>query len=483
MFDVTVIGCGVVGALTARELTKYKIKVCMLEKENDVAMGASKANSGIVHAGFDAVPGTLKAKFNVKGNRMMPALCKSLGVKYKNNGSMVIAFDKGDLQIIDKLMLRGEKNGVRGLEIIDGDRAREIEPSLSGKVIGTLYAPSGGIVCPYGLTIAAAGNAMDNGAKLKLNFEVSEIKTLADGSYEILSSSGDCVKTKYIINCAGLYADKIASLAGDNSFSLRPRAGEYMILDKSVSGLCSSAIFRTPTAMGKGILVSPTVDGNIILGPTSADISDKEDTSTTPKGLEKIASQAFEDIPGIPLKNVITSFAGLRAVGDTGDFIIKESAKNFITLAGIESPGLTSSPAIAKYAVDLLKKKCGMTAEKNPDFNGKRKAYYKFSEMTPAAKNRIIKKNPDFGTIVCRCEGITKGEITDALKANPKPTDLDGIKRRTRAGMGRCQGGFCSPAAVKLIADYLGIPIEQVTKCGSGSEITLKKDTLSPFDR
>lgn len=470
VYDVAVIGCGVVGALTARELTRYRLNVCVLEKENDVAMGASKANSGIVHAGFDAHPGTLKAKFNVQGNRLMPGLCRMLGVKYKNNGSLVIAFGAEDMRHIEELYERGRQNGVTDMELLDKKRVHELEPALSDKVCGALYAKTGGIVCPYGLTIAAAGNAMDNGAELLLNFEVSAIAPTATG-YDITSADGQRITAKYVVNSAGLFADTVAAMVGDTSFRVHPRAGEYMILDKASASLCRATIFRTPTKMGKGILVSPTADGNILLGPTSTDTEDKEDKSTTPEGLAQIAVQAFEDTPDVPLRSVITSFTGLRAVGDTGDFIVRLSAENFITLGGIESPGLTSAPALAKYVVRLLKKKCGMQAVKNPDFNGRRKAYYRFSEMTPPAKNRVIRQNPDFGTIVCRCEGITKGEILEALTVNPPARDLDGIKRRTRSGMGRCQGGFCSPVIARMIAEQTGAPFETVTKKGPGSEL------------
>lgn len=474
MFDAVVIGCGVVGALIARELTKYNLKVCMLEKENDVAMGASKANSGIVHAGFDAAPGSLKAKFNVEGNRMMGALCRTLGVKYKNNGSIVIGFCEQDIKHIKELYERGIKNGVEGLEILDAKQVHELEPHLGENVVGALYAKTGGIVCPYGLTIAAAGNAMDNGAQLICNFEVSGISRDND-MYIITSTDGQSISAKYVINSAGIYSDKIASMVGDNSFTVHPRVGEYMILDKDCGYLCTRTIFRTPTKMGKGILVSPTADGNIILGPTSEDKSDKEDKSTTPEGITLVAKQAFENTPDVPLRGVITSFTGLRSVGDTGDFIIKKSAKNFISLGGIESPGLTSAPAIAKYIVSLLKKECGMKLLKNPDFSGKRKAYYKFSEMTTAQKNKIIRQNPDFGTIICRCEGISKGEIIEALTVNPPASDVDGVKRRTRSGMGRCQGGFCSTAIVEIISELKNIPFEDVTKFGKGSKINFNR--------
>ncbi len=476
MVDVTVIGCGVVGALIARELTRYDLKVCILEKENDVAMGASKANSGIVHAGFDAKPGSLKALFNVKGNRMMASVCKTLGIKYKNNGSIVIAFNDEDMAHIKELYERGIQNGVKELEILDKDAVHALEPNLSENVCGALYAKTGGIVCPYGLTIAACGNAMDNGAELLCNFEVVSITESAQGdAYDITAKDGKKISTRYVINSAGLFADEIAAMVGDTSFKIHPRSGEYMLLDKTSADLCKTTIFRTPTKMGKGILVSPTTHGNILLGPTSVDGEDKYDKSTTPEGLALIASEAFQNVPSVPTRNVITSFTGLRAAGDSGDFIIKFSAKNFLTLGGIESPGLTSAPAIAKHVVSLLKKKSGLVAVKNPSFNGKRKAYGRFNELSLAAKNRIIQHSPDFGTIICRCESITKGEILEALRVNPPAKDLDGVKRRTRSGMGRCQGGFCSPVITRMIAEEQGIPFEEVTKSGNGSYINISR--------
>ena len=474
MYDVTVIGCGVVGALIARECTKYQVRVCILEKENDVACGASKANSGIVHAGFDAHEGSLKALLNVRGCRMMKGLCHTLGVNYRNNGSLVIAFNDEDMKTVRALYERGVKNGVPDMEILDSAAVHALEPELAPNVVGALYAKSAGIVCPYTLTVAAAGNAMDNGAELKRNFRVERIESI-DGAYRLTSDRGEIVESRYVINSAGLYSDVIARMVGDDSFTVHPRSGEYMILDKASRGFCDRTIFRTPTKMGKGILVTPTTHGNILVGPTSVDMTDKEDKATTPEGLAAVASQAFEDTPNVPLRSVITSFTGLRAVGSTGDFIIRVSAPRFVTLGGIESPGLSSAPAIAKYVLAMLKKQCGFEAEKNDKFDGRRKAYWRFSELTAAQKNRVIRKNPDYGTVICRCEGITRGEILDALRVNPKAVDLDGVKRRTRSGMGRCQGGFCSPVIARMIEKETGVPFEQVTKKGEGSELNYKK--------
>lgn len=471
MYDAVIIGAGVVGGMIARKLSEYKMRVCILEKETDVAMGATRANSAIVHAGFDAKEGTLKAKLNVRGSQMMKQVTEDLGVKYRQNGSLVIGFNEADRQTIQGLLERGRKNGVEGLEIIEGERLFTIEPSLSKNVTCALYAPTGAITCPYELTIAAIGNAMDNGVELKLNFEVTGIKR-NDNYYEI-SSDTETIKSKIVINAAGIYSDKIAEMIGDTSFNIHPRAGEYILLDKECGTLVSHTIFRTPTKLGKGILVSPTVDGNLLAGPTSEDKSDKSDKKTTQNGLSKIMREAAENVDGIRFNKSITSFCGLRAVGSTGDFIINSPLNGFINVAGIESPGLTAAPAIAEYVFDMLSEKYKF--EPNLNYNPTRKSMTYFRDADIDEKNRMIKKNPSYGKIVCRCEGITEGEIIDAITTNPKATDLDGIKRRTRAQMGRCQGGFCSPSVIELLSERLGIPYEKVTKCGGKSIVNVNK--------
>ena len=344
MFDCVVVGAGVVGGLVARELTKYNLSVCILEKESDVAMGATRANSAIVHAGFDAKEGTLKAKFNVQGSEMMEGVCRELGVKYKNNGSLVVGFNEEDAETLRSLIERGNKNGVKKLSFLTRDELLELEPNIGDGVTCALRAETGAIVCPYELCMAAVGNAMDNGASLKLNFAVKNIENVG-GVYRI-SSANDSVEAKIVINCAGVYSDEIASMVGDAGFSVRPRRGEYMLLDKECGSLISHTVFRCPSKMGKGVLVSPTVDGNLLLGPTAEDIDDKADTSTTQAGLRHLSTLAGEQVKGINFGKVITSFTGLRATGSTGDFIINSPVKGFINCAGIESPGLTSAPAI-----------------------------------------------------------------------------------------------------------------------------------------
>ncbi len=469
MYDIAVIGGGVVGAMIARELSKYKLGICLLEKENDVAKGATRANSAIVHAGFDAKEGSLKAKMNVRGSEMMEKVCAELGVKYIRNGSLVIGFSDEDKETLSELCKRGITNGVDGVRVIDKTELKALEPNISDNAICALYAPTGAIVCPYELCIASVGNAMDNGAELFLNFAVSSIEKTEKG-YNITSENGATVSTKYVINAAGVYADAIAKMVGDGSFDIHPRRGEYILLDRECGNTVKHTIFRTPSKMGKGILVTPTVDGNLLVGPTSVDITDKDDNSTTSDGLSLVMRQANENIQGgVPFGKSITSFCGLRAVGSTGDFIINIK-DGFVNVAGIESPGLSSAPAIAEYVAELLVNN-GLALLPKPDFNPIRKANHAFREMSVEEKNDVIKKEPSYGRIICRCESITEGEILDAIRANPKATDIDGVKRRTRAGMGRCQGGFCGTYVMELIAKEYGIPLEDVTKSGGDSKM------------
>ncbi len=472
MFDVAIIGGGVVGALTARTLSRYRLKICVLEKENDVACGTSKANSAIVHAGFDAKEGSLKAKLNVLGSEMMEEVCRELGVKYRRNGALVIGYNKEDRELLELLLKRGVENGVKELYIAEKEELLKLEPNLSQNVTCALVAPTSAIVCPYELTVAAMGNAMDNGVELFREFAVDRIETEKDG-YTVFSGEKS-VKARFVVNCAGLYSDKIARMIGDDSFTVTPRKGEYMLLDKECGGVVDRTIFRTPTKMGKGILVSPTVDGNLILGPTSVDMSDKENTQTTREGLAEVVEKAKEMAEGIPFGKVITSFTGLRSVGSTGDFILTHPQKGFFNAGGVESPGLSASPAIAKYLVEQMAED-GLELIKNESFDPHREAMHAFREASPEEKNRIIQQDPAYGKIVCRCERVTLGEILAAIHKNPGAVDMDGVKRRTRAQMGRCQGGFCGPNIMEILAKELHLPTEQVTKNGKGSYMAIGK--------
>ena len=472
MFDVIVIGGGVIGGAVLRELSKYELNICLLEKENDVAMGASKANSGIVHAGFDAPEGSLKAKFNLLGNLMMEEYAKELGVKYINNGSLVVAFSEEERVALENLRKRGEKNGVGGLEIIDKNELSALECHISDKALSALHAKTGGIICPYELTIAEIGNAMDNGAELCLNFELSDVRKTENG-FILTSKGGERVEGKVVVNCAGLGAEAVANMFSDRSFKIGARRGEYLLLDRESFGFVSHTLFFAPTKLGKGILVSPTVDGNIILGPTAEE--GEWNTDTTAGGLASVIEKAKKMCPSVPVWNVITSFAGVRAYSDRHDFIIEESpdVKGLINCVGIESPGLTSAPAIGKYVCEELVGKM-LPLTRKCDFNPIRKPDYFFKNLSVEEKCELIKKESEYGRIVCRCEGISEGEILRALRENPKASDIDGVKRRTRAGMGRCQGGFCQSSVAEIISKELKIPLSRVTKKGEGSELVLE---------
>ena len=471
-YDVAIIGGGVIGSLAARAISRYRLRVVLLEATNDIAMGASKANSGIVHAGFDALPGTLKAKFNVRGCEMMADLCEKLHVPYKNNGSLVVAFSDDEMKTIRGLYERGKQNHVTQMEILDKAALMELEPNLSDEAVGALYAKSAGIVCPYELTIAAAENAVSNGVELRRNFKVTSL-SFADGCYTVGAESGDTVDATLVINAAGVYSDQISALAGDDSVKISIRRGEYFILDKTVGNMVNATIFQCPTEMGKGVLVTPTVDGNLLIGPTSTeDCNSKEDKATTLRGLRTVKTYAVKSCPDVSTRFAITSFSGLRAHPLNHDFILGPSKVNpqFIQAAGIESPGLTASPAIADYLAGIVARYFNEPAA-NPDYCERREDTFRFRNATDEERAAAIAKNPAYGRIVCRCESITEGEIIDAIRAPAGARDVDGVKRRTRAGMGRCQGGFCGSKVVELLAKELNCPMNEITKFGDGSRI------------
>ena len=399
----------------------------------------------------------------------MPELCKTLAVPFKPVGSLVVAFSDEEVETLGKLLERGKTNGVPGLEIYNKEKLTEAEPHISDEAKAALWAPSAGIVCPYELTIAAVENAVVNGADFIRNFEVDKIDF--DGEIFTVSSKENEIKTKFIINAAGVYCDEIASLIGDNSVHTTPRKGEYMLCDKSIGHLANHTIFQCPSKMGKGILVTPTVDGNLLIGPSAIDIEDKEDVATCSDTLADVLEAAKKSVPCVTTRDVITSFAGLRAHCDRDDFIIEPSEKNgqFINVAGIESPGLSSAPAIAVYVKDIL---LGMiSAEEKSDFNPVREEPVRFRHMSNEERKALIEKNPAYGRIICRCETITEGEILDAINSPAGARDVDGVKRRTRAGMGRCQGGFCGSKVVELLARELGVEINEITKFGGNSRI------------
>ncbi|MGG7057035.1 NAD(P)/FAD-dependent oxidoreductase [Clostridium tertium] len=460
MYDVVIIGAGVIGASIFRELTKFNLKVAILEKENDVAMGTTKANSAIIHAGYDPENGTLMAKYNVIGNEMFEDLCKELCVPFKRNGSLVIAFNEDDMKVIKHLYENGIKNNVKGLKIISKEEVLELEASISDNIVGALYAPTGGIVGPFEYTIALVENGVENGGEVKLNAEVASITK--DEVFTIKLKDDEEIKSKYIINAAGVFADKIHNMICEESFKITPIRGEYYVLDKDEGKSFKHTIFQCPSKVGKGVLVTPTVHGNLIVGPNAQEIDDKDSLKNTAEALEFIRETATRTTDKINFRSSIRNFAGLRADADIGDFIIEENnkVKGFIDASGMKSPGLSAAPAIANEVVEILKNS-GLNLVKNESFNPYRKQI-RFMELSIEEKRELIKKNKNYGRIICRCEEITEGEIIDAIKRSFGTISLDGVKRRCRPGMGRCQGGFCGPRVQEIIARELNIPLESI---------------------
>lgn len=477
-YDVIIIGGGVSGAASARELSRYKVKACVFEKEEDVCCGTSKANSAIAHAGYDAATGSLMAKLNVRGNEMMEQLSKDLDFPFKRNGSMVICLSEEDMPNLQALYDRGIANGVKGLQILNKEEVLEMEPNITDDVYAALYAPTGGIVCPFNMNIAFAENAYMNGVDFKFNTEVEDIKKLDEG-FELHTNNG-VYTAKYVVNAAGVHADKLHNMVSEKKIHITARRGDYCLLDKGAGKHVSKTIFALPGKFGKGILVTPTVHGNLLLGPTAIDIEDKEGTNTTRDGLDQVIAKAGMNVKNLPMRSVITSFAGLRAHEDGHEFIIEEveDTKGFIDCAGIESPGLTSCPAIGEMVANILKEKMGL--EKKEDFIATRKGILNPEDLTKEERIALIKENPAYGNIICRCEMITEGEIIDAIKRPLGAKSLDGVKRRTRAGMGRCQSGFCSPRTMEIIARECNISMFDITKSGGDSKIVVgtNKDTL-----
>ena len=478
MYDVIIIGAGVSGSAVARELSRYRIKVCVLEKEEDVCCGTSKANSGIVHAGYDAAEGSLMAKLNVRGNEMMDALARDLDIPFKRTGSLVICLHEEDQPQLQTLYERGGRNGVPGLRILGREELKDMEPNISDEACAALYAPTAGIICPFELNIAMAENAAMNGVEFRFNTEVQDLKSTEKG-WEIYTSQGVC-ETRYVVNAAGVYADVFHNIISKNKIHITPRRGDYCLLDKSAGSHVGRTIFALPGKYGKGVLITPTVHGNLLVGPTAVDIEDKEGTNTTKEGLDEIIKKAGMNIKNLPMRQVITSFAGLRAHEDGHEFIIGEvkDARGFIDCAGIESPGLTSSPAIGEMVGNIIRDK--MNLEEKEDFISIRKGVLNPNTLDREQRNFLIQEKPEYGNIVCRCEMITEGEIIDAIQRPIGARSLDGIKRRTRAGMGRCQTGFCSPKTMEVLARELHIPISEVTKSGGNSGIIRgrNKDSL-----
>lgn len=467
-YDVVIIGAGVIGTAISRWLSFYNLNILVLEKEEDICSGTSKANSAIVHAGHDALPGTLKAQMNIRGSEMMEELSKELDIPYKRNGAMVICFSEDDIPALKELYERGIKNGVKGLEIIDSKEVHEKEPNLSDDVVAALFCPTSAIICPFEMTAAFAENACANGCQYQFNTLVRDIKK--DGDSYIINNS---IKTKVIVNAAGVYADNIHNMVCDNKISIEARKGDYYIFDKEVGDYVTSTIFQLPSKMGKGVLVTPTIHGNLMIGPSATTVDDKEFTAPTSEDLAYVLSSATKTVKNVQTNKIITSFSGLRAHEINGDFIIQESTDKFYDCAGIESPGLTSAPAIGEKMAKLVADKLG--ASLKDTIIKTRKGITKLSELSDEDRTRLIKGNPLYGNIVCRCEQVSEGEIVDAIHRIPGAVSFDGVKRRVRAGMGRCQAGFCFSKTIKILARELNKDVTEINKNSEGSRMIYKK--------
>ncbi|MFW5671004.1 MAG: NAD(P)/FAD-dependent oxidoreductase [Acetivibrio ethanolgignens] len=473
MFDVVIIGAGVSGCAVARELSRYEVKALVVDKCEDVCCGTSKANSAIIHAGYDAPRDSLMAKLNVQGNERMEELSKELDFPFKRNGSLVVCMSEEDRPRLIELYERGLYNGVKGLKLLSREELLDMEPNIQETAIGALYAPTGGIVCPFEMTIAFAENANRNGVEFWFDTEVK--KVLKDGdSWKLVTDKGD-IRTRYVVNAAGVYADVFHNMVSSKKIHITPRRGDYCLFDKTAGSHVKRTIFQVPGKNGKGVLVTPTVHGNLLCGPTAIDIEDKEGVNTTQAGLSELVAKGQTTVKNLPMRQVITSFAGLRAHEDGHEFIIEEveDAKGFVDVAGIESPGLSSAPAIGSMTAELLRDLMGL--KEKADFVAERKGMLRPEELSLEERKALIKEKPAYGNIICRCEMISEGEIIDAIQRPLGAKSLDGVKRRTRAGMGRCQSGFCSPKTMEILARELSVDMSEITKSGGASKLIVSE--------
>ncbi len=466
MYDVLIIGCGITGAATAFCLSRYKLKVCILEKENDVAGGATKANSAILHAGYDPEPGTLMARLNVRGVELARDLCARLDVPYRRCGSLVLAFNKTECAALEELLRRGNENGVKGLRLLTAEEAGSIDGGLSADVAAALFAPSAAICSPWEFCLALAETAVRNGAELHLDTAVTGIERGCGGW--TVHTSGGSYAARFVVNAAGTSAARIHDMAAPHAYNIIPSRGQYFLLDKSEGARVSHIVFQCPSKNGKGVLVAPTVAGNLIVGP-NAEPADGDDAATTSGGLAFVQVTARKSVPSINFHESIRNFAGIRAHSTGGDFILQEAkgAPGFFDLAGICSPGLSAAPAIGEYAVELLAK-AGLPLEEKTDFVCRRRRV-RFKSLPPEDKARLVAENPAYGRVICRCETVTEGEILDALHSPIPPRSVDGVKRRVGAGMGRCQGGFCGPRVVELLSRELGVSPGRIVQDKAGT--------------
>ena len=478
MYDVLIIGAGVSGASIARELSKYDAKICVVERFEDVCCGTSKANSAIVHAGYDAQPGTLMARLDVEGSYLIPQLARDLDFPYRNNGSLVLCMHEEDLPLLQALYDRGRRNGVSALRMLTREEVLALEPNVREDVVAGMEAATGGIVCPFGMNIAFAENAAENGVEFRFDTTVTGFARTREG-WQVLTDRGT-LEARIVVNAAGVYADVLHNMVSAKKLHITPRRGDYYLLDRVTGGYVSHTIFQLPGKYGKGVLVAPTVHGNTIVGPTAIDIDDRDGVNTTAAGLEEVMRKAANIVKDAPLRQVITSFAGLRAHEDGHEFVIGEAegAPGFIDCAGIESPGLSSSPAIGRMVAELVRDK--LLLPRKAGYKSTRKGIVNPAALSFEERRALIAQNPAYGRIVCRCESISEGEILDAIHRPLGARSLDGVKRRVRAGMGRCQGGFCSPRVMEILSRELGVPMDEITKKGGDSRLIVgvNKDPL-----
>lgn len=465
-YDVAVIGAGISGAMIARELSQRSVTLCVLEAQSDAAGGATRANSGIVHAGYDALPGSMKARMNVRGNALMAAAVSELHVPYANCGSLVVAFDDAEETAVDALIGRAGENGVP-VRKLTGDEARGKEPVLSEDVRCALWAPTAGIVSPFELAIAALENAAANGADVFFDSRVTAIEPR--GGVLAVTAGARTVTARFVVNAAGVYADEVSRMAGGEAFNIAARRGEYVLLDKAQPVRTSSVVFGAPSGKGKGVLLAPTAHGNMIAGPT-AEFTGKDDAATTREGLQAVMDGARRYAPQLDARSAITVFAGLRAVPDRGDFIIEasKSCAGLVNVAGIESPGLTASPAIAEFVTELLVG-MGLSGTKKKSATRVREPIETFAHATPERRCELIARDSRYANVVCRCEHVTEAEIVQSIRRPCGARTVDGVKLRTGAGFGRCHGGFCMPRVMDILARELGGELSDVTKNGAGS--------------
>lgn len=472
MKDIVIIGAGVIGCSIARELSKYNLDICVVDKNNDVAEGISKGNSGIVHAGYNEKENTLKAKLNLEGNYLFDGLAKRLDFPFKRNGALILAFSEDEMKRVHELKANGDKLGVPALEVLNKDEVLSLEKNISSKVVGALYAKSSAIVNPYEMTIALGENASENGVEFKLGYKVIDIKK-EDRGFKLIFENKETINTNIVINAAGLYGAFINNLVNEEKYEINPLKGEYCLFDKVAGGICKRTLFQVPSKLSKGVLVTPTVDGNLLLGPNA---KLDENATTSREGIDEIIENGSKTIEDLPLNRILTAFSGIRPKTDIDDFIIKSSKDNpnFINVIGIDSPGLTSAPAIGKYVASLVSDIVNLTEKDN--FKENRKGILRFSELNIEEKNEVIKENSSYGKMVCKCELVTEGEIIDSIKRPLGATTVDGVKRRTRAMMGGCQGIGCMLTIANILSRELGISISDIKKNNESSVVVGYKE-------